>query len=199
MSEQGLISPLVATTRAGMPWPSTAHPDGLSPAGDPAGVQQANSTADEHSLSLQRLANHLAKYDAPAALQSRVRELCASRTIDAVETASKPLEEIAVDNAVNGTVRESWDALQYTWKAHYETDKSLAWVFRTLAMDLTKRVQARAEVHEWLMSQLPADARVRVQEARAEALQHALSTADAPVPAALVKASGLPLHQFLAA
>ncbi len=104
----------------------------------------------------------------------------------------RPLLEIALDNAVEGCVQETWSALQATWQAHFAQPGPIQQALAAIAVDETRHAELSWDIDAWIMTRLDEGERQQVIDARAEAvaaLRRALASVDtAPLPAAL----GLP-------
>lgn len=104
----------------------------------------------------------------------------------------RSLEEIALDNAVEGCVRETFGALVGMWQSRFAHDASVRTAMAEVSHDETQHAALSWEIDRWLMSKLDADARRRVDEARAEALaslEHEIPHDDEPE---LLEGAGLP-------
>jgi hypothetical protein len=85
----------------------------------------------------------------------------------------RPLEAIAIENAAEGCVRETWGAVIAQWQAHASPDREVRDVFRAIAKDEARHAALAWAVHEWIMPLLDDAARARVLAAR-EAAAHEL-------------------------
>ncbi|MDC0670585.1 hypothetical protein [Nannocystis radixulma] len=111
---------------------------------------------------------------------------------------ARTLLAIAVENAVEGCVRETWAALVAAHQARWAAHPAVRSVYRTIAADEARHAELAWAIDSWLSGQLDADGRARVVQARrtaADALAAHLATAtDAPELAAL----GLPAARVAA-
>lgn len=106
--------------------------------------------------------------------------------------AQRTLEELAIHNAVEGCVRESFGALSATWQARHATHPDIARAFARIAEDETRHAAFSWELAAWLETRLDARAAARVANARAHALDE-LASAQAVAPEARVAAlAGVP-------
>jgi len=99
---------------------------------------------------------------------------------------------VALENAVEGCVRETFGALQATFQAAHARDPELARAFRGVARDETRHAALAWEVAGWIDALLSPEERAEVataQRAAVEALRGALG---AEVPAAVVVQAGVP-------
>lgn len=104
----------------------------------------------------------------------------------------RELEAIAIENAVEGCVREAYGALVGAWQARFAGDRRLRAAMRTIAKDEARHAALAFAVDAWSEPRLSVAARRRVANARREALELLQSEARRPVPAALVRSVGIP-------
>ncbi len=103
----------------------------------------------------------------------------------------RSLEAIAIENAVEGCVRETWGAVVALWQSSVARDPVLRSAFALIARDEARHAALAIAIDRWLASQLDDLARVRVTAARRAAAQQLLS-GDAEQTADLVEVLGLP-------
>jgi hypothetical protein len=101
---------------------------------------------------------------------------------------TRSLEAIAIENAAEGCVRETWGAVIAQWQAHASPDREVRDVFRAIAKDEARHAALAWAIHEWIMPLLDDAARARVLAARAAAAHELFETGDATVLAVI----GLP-------
>mgnify|MGYP003594684469 CR=1 FL=1 len=107
------------------------------------------------------------------------------------------LEEVAVGNAVEGCVRESFGAVVACVQARTAGDPTLRAFFRAIAVDELRHAALSWDLHALLMGRLTAAARRRVQRAQRVALSE---LARGPEPHAEVRArAGAPSRRARAA
>ncbi|MEL6344473.1 MAG: ferritin-like domain-containing protein [Myxococcota bacterium] len=80
------------------------------------------------------------------------------------------VEAIAHHNATEGCVAETWSALVCAWQARHAHDPELRAVLTEIAEDEAEHAQLAWDLHKWFLTQLPEDARNRVQAAQTKAL-----------------------------
>jgi hypothetical protein len=80
----------------------------------------------------------------------------------------RSIEELALHNAVEGCVRETFGALSATWQARHASHSEIARALTRIADDETRHAAFSWELAAWLESRLDAPARARVAAARAE-------------------------------
>lgn len=105
----------------------------------------------------------------------------------------RSLEELAVENAVEGCVRETFGALVAGYQAEVAADGPVRRLFATVAEDETRHAELAWDVAAWLESRLDASARERVRGARLRALDELVAQIAVTVPGEeLVRRCGAP-------
>lgn len=105
---------------------------------------------------------------------------------------ARSIESIALENAVEGCVRESFGAILASWQAAHAEDQDVRAAMAVIAVDETRHAALSWRVAEWLEAKLDAAARARICDARTRALEAlAAALVDDPHPA-LGRAVGLP-------
>jgi hypothetical protein len=136
-----------------------------------------------------RLERELARHGAPASLRRSCRVAAADEvrharmaaklalkfggTVVAPPPASahaQSLEDLAIENAVEGCVRETFGVAIGMWQAEAAPTKQLRSFFAAIAQDESRHATLAARVDAWLRSKLSPAARERVERAREEAL-----------------------------
>lgn len=84
--------------------------------------------------------------------------------------APRSLEAMAIENAVEGCVRETWGAVSALWQAHTAQDLEARRVFAAIAQDEIRHAQLAWSIDRWLDPQLSAASRAKVAAARAAAV-----------------------------
>lgn len=192
-------------------------PAGLAPCGDVAARSLAGAYFARAShleaasvVAFRRLREELARLGAPPELLQDARDAERDEVRHARTTArlarrfggryvrpsvapvpERDLEAIALENAVEGCVGESFGALIATWQAENATDAAVRDAFATIAADETRHAALSWKLLAWSLSALDAEARDRVLAAADRALA-ALASEDEPIPSALVATAGLP-------
>lgn len=157
------------------------------------------------------LHHELAAYGAPAALLERMLEAARDEVAHAramtriaarhgvpVTTprfdrvAVRDLEAIAIENAIEGCVNETWSALEAAYQAREAADPELRATMHRIAVDETRHAELAHELAAWLAEQLDDAARRRVQDARDVAAERLLDRLGRERPPALHRAAGLP-------
>lgn len=156
------------------------------------------------------LARELDRHGAPRALaraalaaardeirHARVMKQIAERygatvpTVDVAPPAERPLEELAIENAIEGCVRETWGAVVALWQAHRAHDPQLRAVYRRIAADEARHAALGWEIDRWVRTRLPAEAHARIDAAREAAVRELFEGKDGGVLAVL----GLPIGE----
>lgn len=136
-------------------------------------------------VAFERLASELAQHGAPADLVSEARraardEIAHARAASRMArrfggNAPRPrvanlplrdLETIAVENATEGCVRETFGALVAHHQAASATDPAIATMMHRIAKDETRHAALSRTVARFLRSRLSSDARLRLEQAR---------------------------------
>jgi hypothetical protein len=126
--------------------------------------------------SLRRRAHGAAREEAVhfvrvAGLARRYR--CAPALPRVNRTPVRPLENVLIENAVEGCVNETWSACLTLWQANAAADPVIAQAMASIAEDEIRHAELSWAVDAWGRSRLRAAARRRVDEAR-RAAAHAL-------------------------
>ncbi|MGO9713169.1 MAG: hypothetical protein ACLQBL_30195 [Polyangiaceae bacterium] len=136
-----------------------------------------------------QLGARLSRFGAPAGLRRRARRAAdderrharvtarlarryggAAEAPSPCSTAHLTFEDFAVENAVEGCVRETFGALLSMHQAERAEDPEVARVMRRIAQDETEHAELAWAIHRWTTARLPPRGRQRVRRAQAEAL-----------------------------
>jgi hypothetical protein len=104
----------------------------------------------------------------------------------------RPLGEVALENAVEGCVGETWGALLADWQARSAGDPGIRATMAAIAPDENRHAELAWAVDAWVATQLRPDAYARVVAARrlaARSLRHEIVLGP---PEILVERAGLP-------
>jgi rubrerythrin len=109
------------------------------------------------------------------------------------EPRAATLLDIALHNAVEGCVNETWAALRAHLRARTSPDPRLRALFARVAQDETRHGQLAWDLHAWFLAQLDESGRARVREAQARALAAlpAIAAAQASAPPELGQPAGV--------
>jgi hypothetical protein len=136
----------------------------------------------------ERLAEELAAHGAPerlvrAARRSAREEVRHARAMEALarrhgapmpEVVVAPceprsLEALAIENAVEGCVRETFGALLAGWQARSARDEAVREALSTIAPDELRHAELSWAIDAWALARLSPEERARVEAARQEA------------------------------
>ena len=106
-------------------------------------------------------------------------------------TRARSLDAFAIENAVEGCVRESFGALVATLQAHHAPDADVARAMHRIALDETRHAALAWSVARWLDGRLDEETRARVSQAMRDALA-VLRCEVRATPRALAREAGLP-------
>jgi hypothetical protein len=158
---------------------------------DPAGAWLARAAHDEAASvhAFRELARELAAWGAPAELLARIDVAAADEVRHAevvanaarargaevrpptrVALAVRELQAIAVENAVEGCVRETWAALSAAHQARFAAEPELRAMYAEIAADEARHAELAWAIDAWLMGQLDAAGRDAVATARRAAI-----------------------------
>lgn len=187
--------------------------DGRNQARDPVGRWAAKAAHAEAASvpAFEQLGRELVAHGAPASLCQRARaaareEVAHARMMTRVAsrrgaTVPRPvvdplpvrdLERIAIENAVEGCVRETWAALEATHQAQHASAQDLRSVMARIAADETRHAELARDVDAWCRSRLDAEARARVDAARMRAIEELRGRVGIDVSPDFAAATGLP-------
>jgi hypothetical protein len=99
---------------------------------------------------------------------------------------------IALENAVEGCIRETYGALLATWQSVHAQDPGIRRRMRTIAADETRHAALSWRVARFLENQLDARQRARVERARVKATRELLDSAMHEPAREIAGAVGLP-------
>ena len=194
------------------------RPEGYSRAevvgrGSPTGVYFAEAAALEWASvpAFERLAAELRAHGAPAGLveaaeaavederrhtrmtAALARRGGASVRLDDIAVGPvRPLEAVALENAVEGCVRETFGALVASWQGLHAEDPVVARAMDAIAEDETRHAELAWAVAAWITPLLSPTAQARVEAARDAAVEALCVELATPVDAVLVRETGMP-------
>jgi hypothetical protein len=105
---------------------------------------------------------------------------------------SRSLEAMAIENAVEGCVRETFGALTASWQAAHARDPRIARTMASIARDETRHAALAWAIARWVEPRLDAPTRRRVVAARRRAVRTLRRQATATVPEVLARRAGVP-------
>jgi hypothetical protein len=103
----------------------------------------------------------------------------------------RPLEEVALENAVEGCVRETYGALVATWQASVAPDRRVRAAMARIARDETRHAELAWDVMRWAETRLSPASRRRVTRAMAREVA-AIERSVANEPPTAWRAAGHP-------
>jgi hypothetical protein len=159
------------------------------------------------------LADELAAHGAPVSLRGAARAAArdevrhahaVSRIVESIGGRAhapvvhrgpvRPLVDIAIENAVEGCVGETWGALVAAWQADH-AEPQLRQMFEEIARDEAEHANLGWQVSAWIATRLTPEERARVEAARRTATLALLSSLEAAPAEALVAVAGLPRRE----
>jgi hypothetical protein len=109
--------------------------------------------------------------------------------------AERSLFDIALENATEGCVRETWGALVAQWQAHASTDECIRTTMKTIAAEETGHAMFSWDLHRWLFNQLDSEQRQRIETAMQTTTEAIEDNLDRARSVELVTRAGLPSPQ----
>jgi hypothetical protein len=106
--------------------------------------------------------------------------------------ALRSFEEMALENAVEGCVRETYSALECAWQAEAAADPVVRATMARIARDEMRHLELSWAVNAWARSRLDAEARERVAAAQRAEIDEMLGELARDPNEALVRTGGLP-------
>lgn len=100
------------------------------------------------------------------------------RSPSVVEPAARDLLAIAVENAVEGCVGETWAALVAAHQARYAGEAEIREAYAEIAADEARHAELAWSIDAWLMEQLSVGERAMVAAARAAAVRRLCAAAE---------------------
>jgi rubrerythrin len=113
------------------------------------------------------------------------------RTVEVARRAPRSLAAIALENAVEGCVRETYGALQATFQAQAARDPVVRAAMQRIARDETKHAALSFRVARWIEPRLDRAGQRRVEEAKQAAVRELVAAAGSPATS-VTTAVGLP-------
>jgi hypothetical protein len=104
----------------------------------------------------------------------------------------RDLFALALENAVEGCVRETWGALQAAWQARWAESAHVRAAYRSIARDEAMHALLGWQVAEWAESKLTRAQRTAVRRARERAFEELLEVLSGEPPEIIVVDAGVP-------
>ncbi len=99
---------------------------------------------------------------------------------------------MAIENAIEGCVRETFGAMVATWQAAHAGDAEIAEVMARIAIDETRHAAMAWDVARWLELRLDARARARIAAAKRAAIAELRREVASTPDASIVREAGVP-------
>jgi hypothetical protein len=163
----------------------------------------------------ERLSVELAHHGAPeplrvGALSAALEEIDHTRTTAALarhfggapvvpvveERPVRSLFELAIDNAVEGCVRETFGALVAQYQALHAENPQIRAAMAGIAEDETRHAEFSWALHEWIDGELSAVEQRAVRQARRGALERLRAELDTPVDPTVAQQAGMPTAEM---
>jgi len=187
---------------------------GVTAGADPVAAYFARAAHDEAAsvYAFAALESELEDLGAPDDLLARIRAAAADEVRHAQAIArlaadrggrcraperrtfpARSAREIAVENAVEGCVRETWAALLAAHQAEHAEDPQVRSVMRVIAADEARHAELAWAIDRWLQGTLDLAGQAEVAAARAAAAASVVAGVSASEPAlACITAAGVP-------
>jgi len=149
--------------------------------GAPPALRQAALQAEHDEIRHARVTARLARRFGGEPAAARVRR-----------RGPRSLERVALENAVEGCVRETFGALVARWQAAHARDDEVRACMRRIAADEIRHAALSWAVAEWANALLSRAARSRVAQARKAAVERLGVEVGAEVETTLAREAGLP-------
>jgi hypothetical protein len=176
---EGLVRPRVASpTKTGEWFARMAHLESASvPAFARLALELAAHRAPESLIALARRA--LRDEERHARMMTDLARAAGARVppVEMESMSVRPLEAVAIENAVEGCVRESFGALVAAEQARKVRDPVLSRILSGIAVDETRHGELAWAVDRWASRSLSGPARRRVEQARVTELRAVLKGA----------------------
>jgi hypothetical protein len=106
--------------------------------------------------------------------------------------AVRSLQELALENAVEGCVRETYSALECAWQGEVATDPVVRATMTRIARDEMRHLELSWAVHAWALRKLGAEGRERITSAQRAEIATLLDELAQDPHESLQRAGGLP-------
>ncbi|HEX8789974.1 MAG TPA: ferritin-like domain-containing protein [Polyangiaceae bacterium] len=104
----------------------------------------------------------------------------------------RSFDAVALENAVEGCVRETYSALECAWQAEVAADPVVRATMRRIARDEMRHLELSWAVHAWALGRLDAEGRARVQAAQRREIATMLDELSCDPQESLRRTGGLP-------
>ena len=106
--------------------------------------------------------------------------------------ARRSFDAIALENAVEGCIRETYSALECAWQAEVAADPVVRATMKRIARDEMRHLELSWAVHAWALGRLDADGRARVAAAQRTEISTMLAELSVDPHESLRRTGGLP-------
>lgn len=106
--------------------------------------------------------------------------------------ATRSLFHVALENAVEGCVRETYGALAAHWQARVASDEAARRAWSDIAREETEHAELSRDIDAWLQPQLSAEQRAQIARARRDAMTTLRRELSRPVDADVARVAGVP-------
>ncbi len=114
------------------------------------------------------------------------------RPVGKTEHSTRSVVDIALENAVEGCVFETWGALLAHYQAKHATDSNIADAMQTIAREESMHAELSLKVDEWIGTLLSETQRERIQRARSLAVERLRTSLEGSIADELRGPLGLP-------
>jgi len=104
----------------------------------------------------------------------------------------RDLESVALENAVEGCVRESFGVVVALWQSRFAASHAVRRVYAQIAEDELRHARLAWQVAAWADRRLSRSARARVRVARKDAVETLRAELESEPGAELVEVAGIP-------
>lgn len=104
----------------------------------------------------------------------------------------RSVAEVAIENAREGCVRETFGALVAVWQAQHAQDTVVRQVMSQIAVDESRHAELSADIDSWARSVLDSDQQHELDQAKTQAIALLASSMDEAISEQLVAMAGLP-------
>jgi hypothetical protein len=162
-------------------------------------------------LAFERMGADLARHGAPAVLLARVRRAAREERQHVVVTSAlarrfggeplpahtdsvveRSLFDIALENVVEGVVRETYGAAVALFRAQRAEDRVIRRALTGIAADECRHAELSWALHEWIGKRLTKDEQAALEQARLEAIETLRRSLDAEPHDDLARLVGVP-------
>jgi hypothetical protein len=106
--------------------------------------------------------------------------------------ARRSFDAVALENAVEGCIRETYSALECAWQAEVAADPVVRATMKRIARDEMRHLELSWAVHAWALGRLDADGRARVATAQRREIATMLDELSRDPHESLRRTGGLP-------